>query len=141
MVSDDFNVVRCKLAIAEVILDYTFVSKINVDTLAAAGGSDRDSSGESCSEGEEESSDAFAGMLSFPYFETKAQDTIDRNRKGRFTTSLEALQDYIFNSLEMTLNNMCIIWHISALISAAELRVIQNEMIGSMSYWKEAKNL
>lgn len=149
MVSDDLSITRCRLFCSKLFLNYMVTSKVEFDSTkeSFASGSDAGiSSNSSNSESEDEyfaegCSCSLNRPLSFPYFETKAQNSVYRNRNGRFTVSLESLQEFSFSALETSLENMCIIWYIESLLNVAELRIIQNEIEGSMTYWKEAKNL
>lgn len=149
-VSDEISIVRCRLSIAKLLLNYMLTSKIEMDSTkeSFAMGSDFGTNSNS-SNSEDDDSECFMSggtcalnkPLSFPYFKTKALDTEYRNRNGRFVISIEGLQEFIFNALESSLDNMCIIWYIESLLNVAELRIVQNEIEGSMSYWKEAKNM
>ena len=149
VVSDDLSIIKCRLSSTELILNYMITSKTELDSSkdTFSMGSDFGTSSNSSNSEDEEESFAESSCcslnkpLSFPYFETKAQNSSYRNRNGRFTVSIESLQEFLFSALESSLDNMCILWYIESLLNIAELRIIQNEIEGSMSYWKEAKNL
>ena len=148
MVSDELSIIKCRLSSTELILNYMITSKIELDSTKDTfsmgsdfGSSSNSNSSSSDDEGFGEGSCSLNKPLSFPYFETKAHNSSYRNRNGRFTVSIESLQEFLFSALESSLDNMCILWYIESLLNIAELRIIQNEIEGSMSYWKEAKNL